>query len=98
MEYEEELGVSIPDDRPRALDPSPASLSKYFVLVSLDGPIEQYVPSVPFHTSVLEWDVGSRPDGLVGDALKVRYEELYREVSAHLRDLVETLRGEEIPT
>ena len=92
----ENIGIDLDGAKPVELDSSPDALSKYFVIVSLDGAIDRYVPQVPFHTSVMEWDVGSRPADMTGDALTRRYEELYRELSSHIRDLVETLRGEEV--
>ena len=93
--FMENHGFDMSDARPKQLDASPAALSQHFVIVSLDGAIERYASQIPFHTSVLEWDVGARPDGLEGDALTQRMEELYREVSAQVRDLVELLTGEE---
>ena len=71
-------------------------LSRFFVVVSLDGPFERYANSVPFHTSVLEWDLGEWPEGLEGDALDSRLQELYREISLRVQELVDTLRGEEV--
>ena len=51
---------------------------------------------VPFHTTPLEWDVGPAPES--GDAAGVqRLEELYRDMAVEIRDLMETLRGEEAP-
>lgn len=91
----EDLGFDLSAARPEAFEATPDSLSRFFVVVSLDGPIERYADRIPFHTSVLEWDVGPRPDGLEGEAEQNRFRELYREVSLHVRDLVETLRGEE---
>lgn len=90
----EELGFDLSDATPVSLDGSPEFLSRHFVIVSLAGPIEHYAAQIPFHTSALEWDVGPWPDGLDGAALKQRLEEFYREVSSHVHELVETLRGE----
>ena len=95
MAFLDEFGVDLSGTRPQRLDPSPESLSKYFVIVSLDGLMERYTSHVPFHTTVLEWDVGARPQGLEGEALRRHMEELYREIAAYVRGLVETLRGEE---
>jgi len=92
----ENHGFDMSAARPAKLGAAPASLSPYFVVVTLDGPIERYTERVPFHTSVLEWDVGPWPDGDDGDALQRRLQELYREISARVRELVETLRGEEV--
>ena len=91
----EDLGFDLGMARPKPFSATPESLSAYFVVVSLDGPIERYAGKIPFHTSVLEWDLGPGPGGLEGEALQARYTELYREISAHVRDLVETLCGDE---
>ena len=92
--FMENLGFDLSGARPASLDDSPGALSKYFVIVSLDGVMERYATQIPFHTSVLEWDVGTKPEGLEGDALKGRHEELYRELSSNVQSLVEALRGD----
>ncbi len=92
----EQRGFDLSAATPSTLDTSPSALSKYFVIISLSGPVQDYAKQIPFHTSALEWDVGSLPQGLEGAALEQRLEELYREVSSHVRGLVETLSGEEV--
>ena len=92
----EQRGFDLSAAAPAALDVSPGALSKYFVVVSLSGPIRDYATQLPFHTSALEWDVGSLSQGLDAAALEQRLEDLYREVSSHVHALVETLRGEEV--
>ena len=87
------IGIDLSGTEPVQLDTS--SINKYFLIVSLEGTIDRYVPQVPFHTSVIEWDVGSRPEGLQGEALTQRYEELYRELYERISHLVKILRGEE---
>ncbi len=95
-EFMEALGFDFSGLGTSTLDLSPGSLNQYFVIVSLAGPVEDYVQQLPFHTSALQWDVGAEPLGLNGDARKVRFEELYREISSHVLELVETLRGKEV--
>lgn len=70
------------------------NVSKYFVVVSLQGDVKSYIPDLPFHTSALDWDVGS-PPAETGDAEAPRMEELYREIVVNVRDLLETITGEE---
>jgi len=89
-----EHGYDLSGARPTTLDVTHETLSRYFVIVTLEGPVKSYVGRVPFHCSVLEWDVGPAPDGFNGEEATRRYEELYRQISLHVRDLVETLRGE----
>ncbi len=76
------------------LEPDPRKVAKYDVVVSLQGPVSDYLPQQPFRTVFLDWDVGTPPDGLGEDETKERYTEMYREISVRIRDLMETLRGE----
>ena len=48
------------------------------------------MPSIPFHSTALEWDLDpvSDADGEQG------FENLYRAISLQVKDLMETLRGE----
>ena len=93
VEFMEGHGYDLGDSTPSPLDSTPHALSRYFVVVSLEGPVGHYVPSIPFHTSLLTWDLGARPGPGESDAQ--RLEELYRQISSHVRDLVETLTGRE---
>lgn len=77
------------------LEPDADKVGKYDVVVSLEGPIGSYLPKQPFRTVFLEWDVGVPPEGLGEAQVVERYTEMYREISARIRDLMETLRGEE---
>lgn len=60
-------------------------LSDYVVIVSLNGPVSQYIRKIPFHTSALNW---SLPD----DASLV---EQYRLLRQSITDLVQLLAGDE---
>jgi len=95
-DFLENHGFDMSVARPAKLGATPVSLSPYFVVVTLDGPVERYTERVPFHTSVLEWDVGPWPEGGGEEATERRLQELYREISVRVRELVETLRGEEV--
>lgn len=85
-----EHGFDMAAFRPAKLDTD--QLGEFFVVVSLQGPVRSYVPEIPFHTSALEWDVGAtrRP----GEDAERRFEELYRQISMEVRDLMDTMRGE----
>ena len=65
----------------------------YDVIVSLDGPMDDYLPHQPFRTVFLEWDVGQWPEDPEG--AEEHYHTMYREITARVRDLMETLCGEE---
>ena len=84
---------------PVLLDMTHEELAGYHVIVGLNQPVKSLVPEVPFHTAYLEWDVGPAPeDGQDAAENTRRLEEMYRELSANLRNLIETLRGEQEAT
>lgn len=87
-------GIDLSGFKPHTLEATPEELTEYHVIVSLKGPVKSYVGRVPFHTTALEWDVGEVPEEN-GEATKKRLEEIYREIALQVRDLMETLRGEE---
>ena len=55
------------------------------VIVCLEGSISDYMKSVPFHASVLSWQLDKQESP----------ENLYREIAARLGDLIELLHGSE---
>lgn len=91
----EKHGMSLASHRPTQLDLIPEELSQYHVIVSLQGPVKSYIKEVPFHTSALEWDVGSLATDLDEQQTLQRLEEMYREIALQVRDLMGILRGEE---
>jgi protein-tyrosine-phosphatase len=90
-------GVSLAlSAKPGPLEMTPLQLTTQHVIVSLQGPVKSYFDQVPFHTTPLEWDVGPAPES--GDEAGIRrLEELYRDISVQVRDLMEGLRGEGAP-
>ena len=79
---------------PKVLDPDVAKIAAYDVVVSLQGPIESYLPEQPFRTVFLEWDVDNVPEGVSEAEANERYLDMYRQITVHVRELIETLRGE----
>ncbi len=75
---------------PRGLDLTQLELAHQHVIVSLQGPVSDYFPEVPFHTVALEWDLGEAPE--TGD--QQGQEALYRGLAVEIKDLMELLRGE----
>ncbi|MFC1690000.1 hypothetical protein ACFL07_10160, partial [Pseudomonadota bacterium] len=59
--------------------------SDYIVLISLDGPVSDYVEKVPFHTSALNWSPPGNED----------LAEHYRQLRSQIIDLVNLLVGTE---
>jgi len=72
---------------------TPQKLAEQTVVVSLQGPVSDYFPTLPFHTAALEWDIpdiDAVPPGGDNDM-----ENLYREIALRINDLMFILRGEE---
>lgn len=86
----------VDDIRPKALDSVQLSKEEQIV-ISLEGPVRSYPLTLSFHTIFLDWSVGEAPtEGEDAQSKREKFETLYREISAHLRGLMETLRGEEV--
>ena len=94
VEFLENRGISLADKAPAPIDLTPLEVSALHVIVSLQGPVSNYFEQVPFHTTPLEWDVGEAP-AAGGKVDTARMEEIYREIALQVRDLIETLRGED---
>ena len=80
---------------PTLLEPIHEELASYYVIVSLAGDPRPHIPEVPFHTALLEWDVGPSADGLDQERAEKLLEETYKRIAHEIRGLMETLRGEE---
>ena len=64
----------------------------YDVIVSLEGPVSDYVDEVPVGTVAFEWPIPARPKSGAADTDEV-YRAMYQEISTRLQDLMETMRG-----
>ena len=76
------------------VEPDPQKVAKYDVVISLEGDVSSYLPQQPFRTVFLDWDVGLPPEGADAAEADQHYLSMYREITARVRDLMETLRGE----
>ncbi|MGD8932778.1 MAG: hypothetical protein PVI52_09425, partial [Chromatiales bacterium] len=84
-------GVELDDTQTHAIsDITFDELITKQIIVTLDKPVSAYIDEVPFHTTVLEWDVGPTPQE---DDLAA-IETLYRELAVKISDLMILLRGE----
>jgi hypothetical protein len=81
--------------KPKVLEPDVEKAAGYDVVISLDGPMSEYLPGQPFRTVFLEGDVGSAPEGVNDADAEQTYLPIYREIGVRLRDLMETLHGTE---
>ncbi len=94
VEFLDQHGFDLTAATPAALELSPQELAELHVIISLQGPIKSYFPQVPFHTTCLSWNLGALPDGMNPEETLQRYEEIYRELSFQIKELMELLRGE----
>ena len=65
----------------------------HFGAGGLQGPVRDYVPELPFHTTGLEWEVGPVADDQVETLSTEEMETIYRQIAAQVSDLMELLRG-----
>jgi phosphate transport system protein len=86
-------GISLEGITPAHLNLTPLELTEQHVIISLQGPVSSYLPQVPFHTTPLEWDVGTLPEGGSQEETARQLEEIYRELAVQVHDLMETLSG-----
>ena len=91
--FMERHGFDMSAVAPRALDDELEHLDRYFLIVSLDGPVRSYVPRVPFHTSALAWDVGPVGAETDDEEAAQQLETLYRDLAVRIDDLMQVLSG-----
>jgi protein-tyrosine-phosphatase len=83
-------GVTLVDTKTHAIgDITFDELVDKQIIVTLDNPVSAYLEEVPFHTTVLEWDIGPIPQ----DDDTQSFESLYRELAVQISDLMILLRG-----
>lgn len=93
--FMDERGIDLRGESPRSIH-EVHGWSDFRVIVSLQGPIHDYVSDVPFRTVALEWDIPEPPGKEATEAeARARLEEIYKQMALEIRILMETLRGEE---
>jgi phosphate transport system protein len=95
--FMDQHGISLGAAKPRPLDMTPLELTTQHVIVSLQGPVRSYFEQIPFHTTPLAWAIAPPPAGADAGEFETWLEEIYRDLSVRIRDLMETLRGEGAP-
>ncbi len=93
--FMERHGLDASSLEPSLLEPVHEELASHYVIVSLGSDPRRQIPEVPFHTVLLEWDVGPGPEGMDQERAERLLEETYKRIAHHVRELMETLRGEE---
>jgi phosphate transport system protein len=79
----DQAGLSGEDLEALPLAAAEHDLGEYVVIVSLAGPYTDFVASIPFHSSALDWSLEA------GDGL----DNLYRQLQVQVSDLVELVTG-----
>ena len=67
---------------------------QFDVIVSLGSEAREHLRDLPFHTVLLEWDLGEAPDAFDQDRAEALLDGAYKELKLQARQFMETLRGE----
>ena len=94
VSFMDSCGFDVVGMKPKSMDKIP-ELNNFHVIVSLQGPIESYISTVPFHTSVLEWDAVPPLSEIADDQVEEHLNNLYKTILVNIRILMETLCVEE---
>ena len=97
VQFMEQHGFDLGEASPAPLDLTHHEMVEKHVIVSLQGPVRDYVEKIPFHTADLQWEIGTVPEGDDDAQTTQRLEMIYREIALQVRDLMETLRGTDAP-
>ena len=108
LRFMDRRGLDTQDAHPKQLDPDPAELARYQVVVSLEGDARSHIPRLPYRSVLLSWDVprGNAPEavsldpsasrgsvGMQHDDESEPHLDTFRRVALEVRGLMETLRG-----
>jgi phosphate transport system protein len=88
-------GIDVKECKPQSIQDLDYPLDDYHVIVSLKGAARSYMDSVPFHTTLLDWQVGEAPPENDSDLCSQHLEDIYRDLALQIQDLMLMLRGEE---
>jgi len=86
-------GMDVSKAKPKPFDMTPAELNRFHVIVSLKGPVSSYIKRMPFQTTGLTWEISSVPEACICSSDD--YENMHREMSVLIKDLMTLLRGED---
>jgi phosphate transport system protein len=89
-----QLGLDVDDLKVREFGQLVQFPAKHHVIVTLVPTDDTELPQIPFHSILEKWNLGPRPTG-DDAAIDARLEDLSRDLRAHIRDLMVTLRGED---
>lgn len=79
---------------PRRLSDLSAELESFHVVVALSPGAAEAVGPLPYRTTLIEWDLGERPDSYDQDRAEALLDRAHKELIVQSRALLETLRGD----
>ncbi len=91
-EFMDSHGMDASTVQPKPFDITPAELNAYHVVISLKAPVTSYIERIPFQTTALNWKLASVPEDCSCE--EKDYENIHRELSVLIKDLMTMLRGE----
>lgn len=68
-------------------------LPAFDVIISLQGPVRDYMAMVPFHASAFEWKIAAPLEKGSDEEVNERLEEIYRDLMPKLEELITTIAG-----
>jgi phosphate transport system protein len=92
LEFMDGVGMETGNVVPKANDLTPVQLNGFHVIVSLQKPVGSYIDNPPFNATQLIWELPSIQQGRCD---KEAYENIHRELSVRIKDLMVLLRGED---
>lgn len=87
----DQRGIDMSGVVPVELDTRRESLAENHVIVTLNQPVHEAIPTIPFRTSALSWEGKHIPGG---DNTE-EWQALYKDLALEIRELMTLLRGEE---
>jgi phosphate transport system protein len=93
LEFLDAHGHAVGSLTPRPLPDTQTDLAEFDVIVGLEGEAKPHLGVVPFRTTLIHWKVG--PEAAEVELTNEVLEATYKELTTRIRDLMETLRGEQ---
>ena len=92
-DYLADKGMDIGDAPPSAIDFTEHELAELHLVVSLQGPVSDYLPQLPFHTTGMAWNISAPETPASAEQLQTAH----RELSSEISELMHQLRGDDAP-
>ena len=87
-------GLALDEAEPVALTDKVDEVAEYHVIVALEPGVREHLDPVPFHTVLVEWEVGPALEGLDSERFDAALGSAFGEIRGRTQRLMETLRGE----